>query len=235
MRKSCLFVSPDVSVDGFCAQLRKTVTDILDELIPVKSRRARVGKCGKNWLSDEAVEAKRPRRKLERQWKVSGSENIRKAYRIACKSANKLIVSSHRAAMSHEIANAGRDSKKLWKAVNNILHKRRSETVTNSDICDKFAKFALDKLARLRDAVAQYLASRSHFTSVHSRPPSCILMKVNPASVEEVKKLLLQLPNKTSPLDFINTSILKGCADIFAPLLCHLANLSFNEGNFHVE
>src|SRR3989442_13039015 len=45
-------------------------------------------------------------------------------------------------------------------------------------------------------------------------------------------KLLSRLPNKTSPLDYIHTSVLKSCSDAFAPLISHLANLSFAEGTF---
>ena len=37
---------------------------------------------------------------------------------------------------------------------------------------------------------------------------------------------------KSPPLDFVPTSMLKSCSDIFAPLICRLANLSFTEGTF---
>ena len=39
-------------------------------------------------------------------------------------------------------------------------------------------------------------------------------------------------PNKSSPLDVLPTSLLKSCADIFAPITAHLANLSFEQGRF---
>ena len=55
---------------------------------------------------------------------------------------------------------------------------------------------------------------------------------LTPTMVEEVSKLILRLPNKTSPLDHIHTSVLKVCSDVFAPLIVHLANLLFEEGKF---
>ena len=50
--------------------------------------------------------------------------------------------------------------------------------------------------------------------------------------MDEVATLIARLPSKTSPLDFIHISVLKACSDLFAPLITHLANLSFIEGRF---
>jgi len=53
---------------------------------------------------------------------------------------------------------------------------------------------------------------------------------------EEVLKMITKLPNKSSPLDVLPTSLLKSCADIFASIIAHLAarflNLSFEQGRF---
>ena len=40
------------------------------------------------------------------------------------------------------------------------------------------------------------------------------------------------MPNKSSPVDSIPTSVIKSCSDVFAPLIAHLAKLSFSEGKF---
>ena len=48
----------------------------------------------------------------------------------------------------------------------------------------------------------------------------------------EVLKTITKLPNKSSPLDVLPTSLLKSCTDIFAPIIAHLANLSFDQGQF---
>ena len=54
-------------------------------------------------------------------------------------------------------------------------------------------------------------------------------MPVTPA---EVSKLLQSMSNKSSQLDYIPTSLLKSCADIFSILISHLANLSFTQATF---
>src|SRR6478609_4973304 len=50
--------------------------------------------------------------------------------------------------------------------------------------------------------------------------------------VAEVSKLIARLANKSSPLDYIHTSVLKSCSDVMSPLITRLANLSFAEGRF---
>jgi len=49
----------------------------------------------------------------------------------------------------------------------------------------------------------------------------------------EVLKLIANMPNKSSPLDVLPTSLLKSCADVFAPIIiAYLANLSFEQDQF---
>jgi len=50
--------------------------------------------------------------------------------------------------------------------------------------------------------------------------------------MSETLKLIQNCQLKTSHLDFIPTALLKEIGDVFAPLVCKLANLSFTEGIF---
>ena len=50
----------------------------------------------------------------------------------------------------------------------------------------------------------------------------------------EVRKLLASIPSKSCKLDFISTSLLKSCSDVFSELICTLANLIYAEGCFPV-
>src|SRR5208282_637720 len=49
---------------------------------------------------------------------------------------------------------------------------------------------------------------------------------------EDVQLILRRMPPKSSPLDVIPCLLLKSCADIIAPIIARLANLSFVEGRF---
>ena len=105
---SSLFSSPDPTVDGFANQMETVLTSILDEVAPLKTGHRTGPRKAKNWLSPEAVDAKKQRRRLERRWKASNAEPDRLAYRAACSSANKLITSSFAAANLEHINEASK-------------------------------------------------------------------------------------------------------------------------------
>jgi len=51
-------------------------------------------------------------------------------------------------------------------------------------------------------------------------------------TIDEVQKLLISMPCKTSPLDVLPCSLLMDCADVFAPVISRLANMSLQAGTF---
>ena len=58
------------------------------------------------------------------------------------------------------------------------------------------------------------------------------LSDLEPPTVDEVRKMLGSIPAKSSKMDAILTSLLKSCADVFAPLIARLAAMSFRDGTF---
>jgi hypothetical protein len=59
-----------------------------------------------------------------------------------------------------------------------------------------------------------------------------VLDDLPPVTESEVLRILRSIQPKSSPLDFVPTSLIKECSEIFAPIICSLANLSFSEGHF---
>jgi len=51
-------------------------------------------------------------------------------------------------------------------------------------------------------------------------------------TVREVERLIRSLPAKSSPVDFMPTTMLKSSVDVMAPLITRLANVSFSTGVF---
>ena len=75
--------------------------------------------------------------------------------------------------------------------------------------------------------LGDYMSSARHAfaTRSYSGPG---LSSFQPCShtVDEVRRLLSAMPSKSSPLDVSQCSLLKSCADVFAPAIARLANLS---------
>ena len=86
----------NIQVDEFVDQIEKNVSQILEDLVPLKTITKRKPSKPHCWLTDDAIKAKRTRRKLERRWLHSKKESDRQAYRNSCRVANKLITESLR-------------------------------------------------------------------------------------------------------------------------------------------
>ena len=66
LRRSCLFASPEATVDAFTSELVETVTTEFESVAPLKTSLRRQSKPITKWLSKEAAAAKRERRRLEK-------------------------------------------------------------------------------------------------------------------------------------------------------------------------
>lgn len=233
MLASSVCTSPASTADSFATQLQTDVVKVLDRLAPVVTATNRRGEKSQWRLSEEAVEAKRSRRRLERRWRSTGLEEARMSYRRACRTTNLLINASRSSFYSQRVEEASSDPRALWKVVRNLLHPdQASGGSPRPGLCNECATFFVSKLVRVRTTIASLKA-----TCFTAPPPERLsvgprLERLSPASTAEVSRLLAQLPNKTSPLDYLHTSVLRACSDIMAPLICHLANLSFAEGVF---
>ena len=62
---SSLFSSQDPTVDGYANQMKTELTSILDKGAPLKTGHRTGPRSAKNWLSPQAVDAKKRRRRFE--------------------------------------------------------------------------------------------------------------------------------------------------------------------------
>jgi hypothetical protein len=101
-------------------------------------------------------------------------------------------------------------------------------------LCNGFAQFFVDKIRSIKDVIKTRLGERSVDDPLQSdgRHIGPMFNDILPPSVDEISKLIRSMPAKSSPMDRIPTSVIKRCADAFAPLLTRLVTLSFDEGKF---
>jgi len=102
-RSSALFTAPSTDVDGFADQLIDHVVFALDAVCPLTSRRRRLSNRRRQPLSQDAIRAKRERRRLECGWLLSGSEEDRMAHRRCCRQTIRLITDSRRSHISNQL------------------------------------------------------------------------------------------------------------------------------------
>lgn len=231
---ACLQPAPTAEL--FATQLKQDVTSILDELIPFCKSTKRLGKGDSGWLTPEATAAKQKRRRLERRWKASSREEDRVNYRTACRTANRLIKQARREHLTQSVVQASHDPRALWRTVKGLLHPSKASK-SQPGLCHSFSSFFKDKVARVRSSV-DAMRKQLHLSSsedISACEGDSLFSSLEPVTHTEVSNLLMRLPNKTSPLDYVHTSVLKSCSAVFAPLIARLANLSFSEGYFPAQ
>jgi hypothetical protein len=234
---SSAYINPASTVDEYSSQLESDMITILDDLAPICTSTKRCGKPENRWLSDDAAAAKRTRRRLERKWKATNLEDVRVSYRKACRVANKLITESRRAFYARRVTESSRDPRALWRCVKGLLHTKSSTVAHEKGMSVRFASFFSEKISMAKAKVAAMRAVMSpHLGSPATEDISIekveVLESLAETSVEEVSKFIARLPNKTSPLDYLHTSVLKSCSEVLAPLITRLVNMSFAEGRF---
>ena len=75
VRRSSLFTSSEPTVNSYTDHLVDVVSCELDQLAPLRTVTRRQSMPATKWLSDEAVKAKRVRRRYENIWKSSNAES----------------------------------------------------------------------------------------------------------------------------------------------------------------
>ena len=236
IKSSELFMNPASTTDEYASQVQRVVTEVLDEVAPFKVKKKPFGQKRNLWLSKEAREAKKRRRRLERRWKRTGDENTRVEYRKTCRSTNRLITDSRKKYFSDKITQSD-DSRGRWRIVKDLLHTNGSRLLRTADearlFCNTVARFFHNKIIDIGTSIAARLTNIAGDRFSRDKPHNgTFLDNLSPVTIPEVMKIINSMPSKSSPLDYLPTSLLKSCSGIFAPIICNLANLSFIEGHF---
>ena len=122
--------------------IKQEVTTALNKFAPLHWRHRRPSKHITRWLSQDAINAKRQRRKLERVWKRSDQETDRVAYRRSCRRANELINAS-RFKFFHDELESAADCKERWRISKLLLFWTER---LRAYLCTKFSQFLWTKL-----------------------------------------------------------------------------------------
>jgi len=232
---SSLFSSPAATVDSFADQMQQVIVSTLDDIAPLRRCVRRPPKAVTKFLSDDAIKAKRLRRRLERRWLETRAETDRAAYRRSCRLANSAINASRQNHFSDQLNNAA-TAKDRWRVAKELLH---STTTTHNrtfdelnNLCNLFSNFFVDKISTLKRTICANAASLADLVFPNPVYAGSQFDILSPVTVPEVYKLITNIQPKTSSVDYIPTSLIKSCPVVFSEIICTLANLSFKAGVF---
>ena len=117
--------------------------------------------CRNFWLSKEARDAKKHRRRLERRWKRTGAEDTRVEYRESCRLTNRLITDSRKKYFSDKISQSD-GSRGRWSVVKNLLHSNGLKRILRTPdearlFCVSVAQFFHNKVLDIKSSIASRL------------------------------------------------------------------------------
>ena len=219
--------------------IARIVVGELDKVAPLRvSRQVRRDLPADQFLTPEARQSIRDRRRLERLWARTGDELIRQHYRATCRSTNKLINDSRSKFLSNRI-NSVTDVSRKWHEFKKILHpsfsKAKGPSENQNTFCTKLHQFFIDKITKLHLGNKIFLST----SGLSSNPflydkffSGSNTSDFNNVTSAEVLMLLNSINLKFSPVDPFPSSLIKLCSTSFSVIIANLANLSFTQGRF---
>ena len=173
--------------------------------------------------------AKRLRRKHERTWRHSKKESDRQLFKQQCAKVAQSIFTAKSTDYSSKVMDCKNNMKALTQITDKLLksnHKTSLPTVADPcELPSKFQEFFETKIDKIRKNFDTVLLNNPH-TNVAS------LKVFEKATASEVRKVIMNSPNKSCEIDSIPTWLLKECIDELLSLITTLINRSLSTGKF---
>jgi hypothetical protein len=237
LEKSDLITSPATSVEELTDQYNATLTALIDQHAPQKTRSVTLRPITP-WYSEEIHQAKKIRRRREQTWRKTKLTIHRDLYCEQRNHVTSLIKKAKTEYFSAKCEECGTDQKALFKILNQLLHKNDTHPLpehnTLPELLESFNSFFQSKILQIRqklDAIkiGEFLPASSVLPIIDI-PPSSNLDSFEELSVEDVKKIIMRSPSKSSLLDPLPTWLLKSLVDMLAPIITKIVNLSLQNG-----
>jgi hypothetical protein len=190
------------------------------------------------WYNDEIMAAKRDKRKAEKKWRETGLVVHRQIYKSARDHVTTLIAKSKQDYYKERINSSADTQKTLFACVKELLHEKKPAKLPSYDsaleLADRIATFFQDKITKIRD----YLEDNQKTFDMDQGPEmmlvsdSAHMTLFDPATEEEVKKIIMASASKSCCLDPIPTHLLKKCLHVLLPIITKIINLSFKSAKF---
>jgi len=222
------------SASDSALELDAALSKLLDSYAPQLTKRITL-RPNCSWFNDDIRDAKKIRRSLEKQWRMSGLEIHRQLFVKQKNLVNQLIASAKRKHFAKKIEENRNNPKQLFGIVDNLLERRGKHVLPSREstltLANEFADFFTEKIARIR----MNLGDRpSPSMSVLDEPvfDGRPLGKFKPVTQDEAAKIVKNSPSKHCTLDSLPTWLLKSCLADLIPVLTDIINKSLESGIF---
>ena len=234
IRGSSLVQNPPDDLAGLVNCYNDLLTSLLDKHAPEKTRTFTLYPDSP-WFTDAIQDARRKRRKLERRYHRTKCIDDKLMYRAQQRIVDAMIDEAKHDHYNGLITAAKGNQKELFHIINKLLNVSGQSTLplhnSSTDLANRFAEHFITKIKTIRDGLE---AQQDGIEVDEGSSPvfdGTSLTSFAPADEEEVRRIIMQSPCKSCPLDPIPTRILKECIDELLPTITRIVNLSILDGS----
>lgn len=228
---SMLSINPADDLSQSVKQYEHVLRDLLDRHAPLKSKSITL-RPHAPWYTVELRVAKQTKRRLERKWKKSQLEVDRQIYAHQCKTYTRMLEQAKCDHYRSEISEC--NDRQLFRVVDKMSRPAAAAAPTlpsyddAKSLANRFADFFRTKVKKLRDDLDK---SSCPEISVDIRD-TCDgeFGAFSEVSEDTVRKIIIESPAKSCPLDPIPSSLLKNCLDVILPCITRVVNMSLTTG-----
>jgi hypothetical protein len=225
----------------------KNLIDIVQTMkwINTKEKLVRV-RSDSNWITQEILESMNRRNKIYKKWKRNqSSEVLRNEYMKLKKEIDKKCEKAKQDFMERQVTNAGNNTKKLWKVINEKLYNsdlgsintvskiiKEGQEIVNKDlIADEFNRY----FCSIGEKIAANIMDSAEVNNVRI-PPCSSTFFLSPTNEDEVASIIHKLKINSAPgEDGITVKDVKKIEPIINPILVELVNKCIETGQFPKE
>ena len=182
------------------------------------------------WYTEDIRLAKQERRQLERRWNKSKLHSHEEDHKTQRNIVNdKLQKAKYK--YYHDRLDATDTQKDIYRVADSLLFGKTENPLPShddiSELVERFATFFSDKIKKIRNEICHNI-SNSNSDHVPQNNIKSFLTTFEPATSEEISKLIRKCASKSCDLDPLPTWLLKLCLEELLPVITHIVNLSLS-------
>ena len=221
--------------------LEYKISRVLDDMAPIKTIQTRTNYVP--WLSEDAKKIQKEKIDAQKKAAITDNSDDWRQFRALRNQFTSKSRSDKEAWEKEKLNDKQNSSTDIWKVVRGWLgwgsggtptqlHSEGKLVTSPAGIATTMNKFFLEKINRLRSSIPSSVRDPLRKMKEAMKNRSCTF-KIQMVTVSNVVKTINSLKNSSATgVDFIDTRTVKLAANLIAPMLTHIINLSISTGTF---